>query len=165
MPLHDVSYDRFQGPRINRAARSWALARSSLTLLLRQRRFLFLLAACWLPAVVRAVQIYLARQLPDSVPFLEVNPALWKDFLSQQVRFLLVVAVALYAGSGAISSDLRTLRNPSARSPVSRPVVVVPSSHLLCSVWATSPRTRPASEISDSFRTGKLPDLHRSPSA
>lgn len=108
MPLHDVSYERFQGPRVHRAARIWALARTSLTLLLRQRRFLFLLAACWMPAIVRAVQIYLARQFPDSVPFLEVNPGLWKDFLTQQVRFLLVVAVALYAGSGSISADLRS---------------------------------------------------------
>jgi len=39
---------------------------------------------------------------------MEVDQSLWRDFLSQQVSFLLVVFVALYAGSGAIAADLHS---------------------------------------------------------
>lgn len=108
MPLYDVSYHRFEGPRRSRAARVWALARSQLVSLLKERRFLLLLAVAWIPAIIRGGQIYLARQFPDAAPFLEVGPSLWQDFLSQQVTFLLVILVAVYAGSGSIASDLRS---------------------------------------------------------
>ncbi len=108
MPLYDVSYQRFQGQRRGRQARIWALARTVLIHLLRQRRFLFLIAVSWIPAIIRGGQIYLVRQFPEFVSLMEVDQSLWRDFLSQQVSSLLVVFVALYAGSGAIAADLHS---------------------------------------------------------
>ncbi len=105
MPLYDLSYRRFEGPRTSRLRRSFALAGSAASLLLRRRSFLLLLAVCWIPAVVRAAQIYVARQFPEAPEFFTITPETWRDFLGQQVRFLPVVLVSLAAGASAIASD------------------------------------------------------------
>jgi ABC-2 type transport system permease protein len=105
MPLYDLSYRRFEGPRTSRFRRSFALARSAASLLLRRRSFLLLLAVSWIPAVVRAVQIYVARQFPEAPDFFTITPETWREFLGQQVRFLPVVLVSLATGASAIASD------------------------------------------------------------
>ena len=105
MPLYDLSYRRFEGPRTSRFRRSFALARSAASLLLRRRSFLLLLAVCWIPAVVRAAQIYVARQFPGAPDFFTITPETWREFLGQQVRFLPVVLMSLATGASAIASD------------------------------------------------------------
>jgi ABC-2 type transport system permease protein len=105
MPLYDLSYRRFEGPRTTRMRRSLALAGSAASLLLRRRSFLLLLAVCWVPAVVRAAQIYVARQFPGAPEFFTITPDTWREFLGQQVRFLPVVLVSLATGASAIASD------------------------------------------------------------
>jgi len=105
MPLYDLSYRRHDGPRTSRLRRSIALALSATRLLLRRRSFLLLIAACWIPAVVRAAQIYVARQFPQAPDFFTITPDTWRDFLGQQVRFLPVVLVSLATGASAIASD------------------------------------------------------------
>ncbi len=106
MPLHDLSYQRFQGGRTQRLARSLAMARMTTLLLLKRRSFLLLLCACWIPVIVRAAQIYIARHVPQASQFVTVDALLWQNFLTQQVEYLPVLLVALYAGAGAISTDL-----------------------------------------------------------
>lgn len=108
MPLHDLSYQRFDGPRTSRFARSFAMGRSSASLLLKRRSFLLLLTVSWIPVIVRVAQIYVARQFPQAFVFTTVDAELWQEFLSQQVVFLPVILVALYTGAGAISTDLST---------------------------------------------------------
>ncbi|HEY7700508.1 MAG TPA: ABC transporter permease subunit [Vicinamibacteria bacterium] len=105
MPLYDLSYRRLEGPRTSRLRRSLALALSSGRLLLRKRSFLLLVAACWIPAVVRAFQIYVTRQFPQATDLFAVTAETWRDFLAQQVRFLPVVLVSLATGASAIASD------------------------------------------------------------
>ena len=108
MPLHDLSYQHFDGPRTSRFNRSFALGRSTASLLLKRRAFLFLLTVSWIPFLARVAQIYVARQFPQAFPFITVDAALWQAFLAQQVVFLPVIVVALYIGAGAISTDLST---------------------------------------------------------
>jgi ABC-2 type transport system permease protein len=106
MPLYDHSYRRHEGPRNSRFERSLALARSSARLLLKRRSFLLLLALSWSPALVRATQIYVARQFPQAADFFTVSAATWREFLGQQVQLLPVVLVTLYTGASAIASDV-----------------------------------------------------------
>jgi hypothetical protein len=106
MPLYDHSYRRHEGARNSRFRRSLALARSSARLLLKRRSFLLLLALCWSPAVVRAAQIYVARQFPQAPDFFTVTAGTWREFLGQQVQLLPVVLVSLYTGASAIASDV-----------------------------------------------------------
>jgi len=106
MPLYDLSYQRLQGPRTGRFQKSLALARVSIRLLLKRRSFLLLLAVSWIPAIVRAAQIYVARQFPQAPEFFAVDVSTWREFLGQQVQFLPVVLVSLYVGAPAIASDV-----------------------------------------------------------
>lgn len=108
MPLYDLSYRRHEGPRTSRLGRSLALALSGTRLLLKKRLFLMLIAACWIPAVARAFQIYVARQFAEAPDFFSVTPLTWRDFLAQQVRFLPVVLVSLATGASAIASDVHS---------------------------------------------------------
>lgn len=106
MPLYDLSYRRSQGPRTGRLRKSLALARVSFRLLLGRRSFFLLLAASWIPAIVRAAQIYVARQFPLAPDFFTITVSTWREFLGQQVLLLPVVLVSLYAGAPAIASDV-----------------------------------------------------------
>ena len=108
MPLHDLSYQHFDGPRTSRFNRSFAMGRSSASLLLKRRSFLLLLTVSWIPVLARAAQIYIARQFPQAFVFITIDAGLWQEFLSQQVAYLPVILVALYTGAGAISTDLST---------------------------------------------------------
>ncbi len=107
MPLHDLSYQHFDGPRTSRFNRSFALGRSTASLLLKRRAFLFLLTVSWIPFLARVAQIYIARQFPQAFPFITVDAGLWQEFLSHQV-LLPVILVALYTGAGAIATDVST---------------------------------------------------------
>ena len=108
MPLHDLSYQHFDGPRTSRFSRSFALGRSQASLLLKRRAFLFLLTVSWIPFLARVAQIYVNRQFPQAFPFIAVDAGLWQEFLSQQVAFLPVILITLYTGAGAIATDLST---------------------------------------------------------
>ncbi len=108
MPLHDLSYQHFDGPRTSRFSRIFALGRSQASLLLQRRAFLFLLTVSFIPFLARVAQIYVARQFPQAVAFITVDAGLWQEFLSQQVAFLPVILIALYTGAGAIATDLST---------------------------------------------------------
>lgn len=122
MPLHDLSYQRFEGARTSRLARSLAMARSSGSLLLRRRSFLLLLAVSWISVILRGAQIFVAHSFPDAFPFLTIDARLWQEFVSQQVLYLPVILIALYTGAGAISADLASgafvvyLSKPISRS-------------------------------------------------
>jgi ABC-2 type transport system permease protein len=105
MPLYDLSYRRFEGARTSRLRRSLALSLSAGSLLVKRRSFLLLLAACWVPAVVRAAQIYVSRQFPTAPEIFIITPDTFREFLSQQVRFLPVVLVSLATGASAIAAD------------------------------------------------------------
>ena len=108
MPVYQPSYRRFDGARTQGWERSWALVRNGVRRLLKQRRFLILVALAWVPAIIRGGQIYAARQFPQAGEWLVVSPELWESFLTQQISLLPVVLVSLYTGSGAIASDLRS---------------------------------------------------------
>ena len=108
MPLYERAYRRYEGPRTSRHRRSVALARSEARLLIGRRGFLLLLALSWVPAVVRAVQIYIAFQVSDVAGVLSVTDRLWQDFLAWQVVTLPVLLLSLYAGAGAIATDVST---------------------------------------------------------
>lgn len=106
MPLYDLSYRRSKGPRTGRFRKSLALARVSIRLLLKRRSFFLLIAASWIPAIVRAAQIYVVRQFPQAPDLFFVTVSTWREFLGQQVLLLPVVLVSLYTGAPAIASDV-----------------------------------------------------------
>ncbi len=102
MPIHDQGYRRYGGLR-RAGGVWWVIARAQISASLRLRRFWWLLLAAWLPFLVRAVQIYLASNVPQA-RFLAASPQTFRDFLGQQSIFVFLVTIAL---AGVIADDRR----------------------------------------------------------
>jgi ABC-2 type transport system permease protein len=104
MPIHDQGYRRYGGTRAPHGRTWWVIARAGLVERLRERKFLALLLFAWLPFLVRAVQMYVAANVPQAA-FLEPTPATFREYLDQQGLF--VFFVTIYVGSGLIANDRR----------------------------------------------------------
>jgi ABC-type transport system involved in multi-copper enzyme maturation permease subunit len=104
MPIHHQGYRRWGGERRARG-RSWSvIAAAGIRAMLRKRMFLALLLVAWLPFFARALQIYASINVPQAT-FLAPTSETFRDFLSQQDVFVLLVAV--YVGAGLIANDRR----------------------------------------------------------
>jgi ABC-2 type transport system permease protein len=80
------------------------IAKAGLMERLRERKFLGLLLVAWLPFIVRAVQMYLAANIPQAA-MLAPSAATFREFLDQQSIF--VFFITIYVGSGLIANDRR----------------------------------------------------------
>jgi len=104
-PIHDQSYRRYGGARAA-TGRAWSvIARAGMMTMIRKRAFLGLLLFAWLPFVVRAVQIYVASNYPQTATFLAPDAKMFRDFLEQQDFFVFIVTI--YVGAGLIAADRR----------------------------------------------------------
>jgi ABC-2 type transport system permease protein len=106
VPIHRERYRRREDG-IDLRGRAWlVIGANGLRILARRRAFLFLMILAWIPAVVRAVQIYAAANLPGVAQgFLAIGVRTFRDFMNQQEPFVFFITV--YAGSGLIADDLR----------------------------------------------------------
>jgi len=108
MPIHDQGYRRYLGTRAPRG-RAWAvITTAGLRMFLGRRNFLGLLLMAWLPFVVRAVQFYLAANLPANIPqvaLLAPSAGTFRQFLGFQDFFVFLVTI--YVGAGLIANDRR----------------------------------------------------------
>jgi ABC-2 type transport system permease protein len=110
MPIHRERYRRREDGTdvVDWRGRAWlVIAANGLRILIRRRAFLFLMILAWIPAIVRAVQIYAAANVPNmsQIGFLAITARTFRDFLNQQEPFVFFITV--YAGSGLIADDLR----------------------------------------------------------
>jgi ABC-2 type transport system permease protein len=104
MPIHDQGYRRYTGSR-QPIGRSWAvITKAGIRSFLTRRALIGLLIVAWLPAVVRAVQLYAAANLPQA-EFLAPTRETFRNFLGQQDPFLFFITV--YVGAGLIANDRR----------------------------------------------------------
>lgn len=104
MPIHDQGYRRYGGPKAP-AGRAWSvIARAGIGTMLTKRAFVGLLLLSWVPFLVRAVQIYLAINVPQAT-FFSPDAKMFRQFLEQQEVFLFFITV--YAGAGLIANDRR----------------------------------------------------------
>lgn len=104
MPIHDQGYRRYGGARHPHGRTWWVIARAGIMERLRERTFLGLLLFAWLPFLVRAVQLYIASNVPQAA-FFAPTAATFREFLDQQSIF--VFFVTIYVGSGLIANDRR----------------------------------------------------------
>jgi ABC-2 type transport system permease protein len=104
MPIHDQGYRRYLGARQPHGRTWWVIARAGLMERLRERKFLGLLLFAWLPFLVRAVQFYIASNVPQA-SMLAPSAATFREYLDQQSIF--VFFITIYVGSGLIANDKR----------------------------------------------------------
>jgi ABC-2 type transport system permease protein len=106
MPIYDQGYRRYEARAPLRKARFWPITREALRLVLSKRAFLGLIAAAFLPFVVRVIQIYIVTRFPEAGRILPVDGRLFGDFLNQQIGF--AVLLSIFGASGLVANDLRT---------------------------------------------------------
>ncbi len=104
MPIHDQGYRRYGGRREPHGRTWWVIAKAGLIERLRERKFLGLLLVAWLPFIVRAVQTYLAANIPQAA-VLAPTAGTFREFIDQQSIF--VFFITIYVGSGLIANDRR----------------------------------------------------------
>ena len=105
MPIHDQSYRHYGGGKAS-PGRAWTvIAKAGIMSMLRKRLFLGLLLFSWVPFVVRAVQIYVAANYPQTTAILGPDAKMFRDFLQQQDLFVFIMAI--YVGAGLIATDRR----------------------------------------------------------
>jgi ABC-2 type transport system permease protein len=104
MPIHDQGYRRYQGTRAP-VGRAWlVIAKAGIRTLIIKRAFIALMLLSWMNFVVRAVQMWLATNVPQAT-ILAVDARTFRQFLEQQEVFLFFITV--YAGAGLIANDRR----------------------------------------------------------
>jgi ABC-2 type transport system permease protein len=106
MPIYDQGYRRYEAREPLRRVRFWPITREALRLVLAKRAFLGLLAASFIPFVVRVIQIYIVTRVPEAGRILPIDGRLFGDFLNQQIGFTLLLSI--FGASGLVANDLRT---------------------------------------------------------
>lgn len=106
MPIYEQAYRRWQARGPLRRVRFWPITREALRLLLSKRAFLGLLAASWIPFVVRLVQIYIVTRFPQAAQLLPSEAKVFGEFLNGQLGFAMLLSI--FGGAGLVANDLRT---------------------------------------------------------
>jgi ABC-2 type transport system permease protein len=106
MPIYDQGYRRYVARAALHRVRFWPITREALRLVLVRRAFLGLLAASFVPFVVRVIQIYIVTRFPEAGRVLPIDGRLFGDFLNQQIVFTLLLSI--FGASGLVANDLRT---------------------------------------------------------
>jgi ABC-2 type transport system permease protein len=104
MPIHDQGYRRYLGSKASIGLGWMVIARAGIRAMFAKRAFLGLLLLAWLPFFVRAVQFYLATNVPQA-QILAPTAETFRQFLDQQETFVFFVTV--YVGAGLIANDRR----------------------------------------------------------
>jgi ABC-2 type transport system permease protein len=106
MPIYEQTYRRYEARAPLRRARFWPITREALRMILAKRAFVILLLFCFVPFVVRVVQIYVFTRFPEVGRVLPVDGRLFGEFLNQQIG--LTVLLSIFGGAGLVANDLRT---------------------------------------------------------
>jgi ABC-2 type transport system permease protein len=106
MPIYEQTYRRYEARAPLRQVRFWPITREALRMILARRAFVILLLSCFIPFVVRVVQIYVFTRFPEVGRVLPVDGRLFGEFLNQQIGF--TVLLSIFGGAGLVANDLRT---------------------------------------------------------
>jgi ABC-type transport system involved in multi-copper enzyme maturation permease subunit len=108
MPIHETSYLSWDGA-VRERPRTWlVIARAGIRLAWKKVMAGIIFAAT-IPFLVRAVQIYLASQIPDEGDLavldsvIRIDETLFMDFMRDQLMVLFIILA--YCGGGLIAND------------------------------------------------------------
>ncbi len=114
MTIKEKGYAHWDGEFLDKKLPWWPITRYGIQLTFRKKFFKSLFAGTLVPAVVFLAGIYVSERLEDfkfmfreSVPFLQINPAYFKTYLSESFMLFLFILILIFCGSGLISDDLK----------------------------------------------------------
>lgn len=114
MPIHTQDYRHWEGTLNPRNyTRWWIIAKAELKLL-AQRKIVRLIVAVppVIYIIVHAILIYISNQVPDGLPWFEVDAEFFQKFLFRSPSTgppssFLIALIAIFGGSGLIATDLK----------------------------------------------------------
>lgn len=114
MTIKEKGYAHWEGEFLDKKLPWWPITRYGIKLTFRKKFFKLIFAGTLVPAVVFLAGIYVSERLDDfkfmfreSVPFLQINPAYFKTYLSESFMLFLFIIILIFCGSGLISDDLK----------------------------------------------------------
>ncbi len=114
MTIKEKGYAHWDGEFLDKKLPWWPITRYGIRLTFRKKFFKMLFAGSLVPAVVFLAGIYVSERLEDfkfmfreSVPFLQINPAYFKTYLSDGFMLFIMLVILIFCGSGLISDDLK----------------------------------------------------------
>ncbi|MEE2637201.1 MAG: ABC transporter permease subunit [Acidobacteriota bacterium] len=105
MPIHDQTYRRYTGTRMDPGSAWLVIARVGMQSMFSRKLFLWVMLAAWGQFFVRAVIFYLSANFPN-LDVLAPSVETFRQFFEIQEIFVLFVTV--YVGSGLIANDRRS---------------------------------------------------------
>lgn len=104
-PIHDQSYRRYAGERRALGGAWGVIASTGIRAMLSRKWFLLILAASWIPFIVRTVIIYGVTMYPAANQMLPIDARMFMQFVEWQS--IPVFFVTVFVGSGLIAADRR----------------------------------------------------------
>lgn len=112
--VREKGYHHWEGQLQEKKWVFWPITRTGIKLAFERRRFKFLFACSFLPAISYAVGIYISERLEDfkfmargAERTLQVNPAFFKSYLSLDLIFFMILLLMALGGAGLIADDFR----------------------------------------------------------
>lgn len=112
--VREKGYHHWAGQLQEKNLMFWPIARTGISLAFQRKRFKFLFALSFFPAIIFAVGIYISERLEDFKflaqevgKTLQVNPGYFKTYLSLNYIFFMILLLMALGGAGLIADDFR----------------------------------------------------------
>lgn len=112
--IRERGYHHWDGALVERRRPWWPVTRTGIQLTFRKKRFKFLFAASFIPAVIFLVGIYISERLEDfkfmvqgSDKLVNVGPGFFKTYFTLDPLLFMLVMLLVFAGAGLIADDLK----------------------------------------------------------
>ena len=112
--IRERGYHHWDGVLLDRRRPWWPVTRTGIQLTFRKKRFKFLFAASFVPAVIFLVGIYISERLEDfkfmvqgSDKLVNVGPSFFKTYFTLEPLLFMLVMLLVFAGAGLIADDLK----------------------------------------------------------
>lgn len=112
--IRERGYHHWDGALIERRRPWWPVTRTGIQLTFRKKRFKFLFAASFVPAVIYLVGIYVSERLEDfkfmvqgSDKLVNIGPPFFKSYFTLDPLLFMLVMLLVFAGAGLIADDLK----------------------------------------------------------
>lgn len=114
MTIKEKGYTHWDGEFKDGKFPWWPITRFGIKLTFKKKFFKFFFFMTLVPAVIYLVGIYISERLEDfsfmvreSTEFLQINPAYFKSYFTNEGLLFMIVIVLVFAGAGLISDDLK----------------------------------------------------------
>ncbi len=112
--VREKGYSHWNGRLVRRRFPWWTITRTGIQLAFRKKRFKFVFAGAFVPAVVFLVGLYISERLGDFKGFLQgsdrllnIGPKYFATYFTNDSLLFLIVLVVAFGAGGLIADDLK----------------------------------------------------------